>query len=275
MRFCAKHGIDEEVCNFANRLVNFPEKMIPKLLKNRRLKEYLAKRSNFTLEELDIIAKETEIVWKIKTGKICDECSFRVKCKFKDFKVKPSYYYLGRAEDTYKQHVYLVINVQENGKLQKLCLNEDKYRNIKNIIIMPNSNINLNEFAEYKMNCPIPPKHSQYRDHYPNSIYHERLHDYSIDNPYIKLIREIARYFYGNEGIKAVELHLELDEIDHILGRLKQRIPAYISRGLSGKTSDRETRKYMACSSFIRRYIFKKPQNILRSLKPSNLYHFK
>ena len=140
---------------------------------------------------------------------------------------------------------------------------------------MPNSNINLNEFAEYKMNCPIPSKHSQYRVYYPKSIYHERLHDYSIDNPYIKLIREIARYFYGDDGVRAVELHLELDEIDHILGRLKQRIPAYLSRGLSGKTSDRETRKYIACSSFIRKYIFKKPQNILRSLKPSNLYRLK
>lgn len=132
MRFCVKLDIDEEVCAFANRLVDFPEKMIPKLLKDGRLKEYLAKRSNFTLEELERIREETELIWKIKTGKICDECSFKRECKFKDFKVKPSYYYLGK--DTYKQ-VHIVINVQKNGKLQKLCLNEDKYSKYKNIII--------------------------------------------------------------------------------------------------------------------------------------------
>ena len=62
MEFCMEHGIDEEICVFANQLVDLPEEMIPKLLKDKRLKKYLADRTGFTLEELERIRKETENV---------------------------------------------------------------------------------------------------------------------------------------------------------------------------------------------------------------------
>ena len=215
-------------------------------------------------------------VWKIKTGKICDNCSFKERCKFKDFKVKPKYYYLSRAMDAHSfTLVHVVINVQKNGNIQILCLDEDKFNKYKSAIVMPHNNIGPLEFKDYRINCLIPSEHSLMRKYYPNSVYHERLHNYSTDNPYIKLIKEIGRYFYGEDGVKAVELHFELDELPHIIPSLKKLIPAYLSRGLYGKTSDRETRKYMNCSSFIRKYIFKNPQNILRSLKPSNIPRFK
>ncbi len=149
MKFCMEHGIDRDVCDFANRLIDFPEEMIPKLLKDDRLKEYLADRTGFTLEELERIREETEIVWKIKTGKICNECSFRKKCKFKSSKVKPKYYYLGMAKDAHlNKPVHVVINVQKNGNIQRLCLDEDKFNKHKNIIITQNDGINPIEFLK-------------------------------------------------------------------------------------------------------------------------------
>ena len=268
MEFCMEHGIDKEICDFANRLVDFPEEIIPNLLKDRKLKEYLAERLDLTLDELDRIVKETETIWKIKTGKICEECSFRVKCKFKDLEVKPKYLYLAEAKE-WGERKHVVINVSKDGRIQKRTLDKLNSKQVIKVDFDKFSEVSKN-FIEYRKRCPI------LRDYeHSNAIHHEKLHNYSARNRDLRLIKEIARYIYGEDGVKAVELHLELDEFRHIMSKLKNLIPAYLSRGLSGKTSDRETHRRMNCSVFIRKYIYKKPKNILWSLKPSNLCRFK
>ncbi len=274
MKFCMEHGIDEEVCAFANRLVDLPEEMIPKLLKDDRLKEYLADRTDFTLEELERIREETEIVWKIKTGRICDDCSYREKCKFKDFKVKPKPPFKFRhdykftfRDDPEKGVEIVILNgsiVAKGNKGKKFLLN--MYR--------INPDIFVEDYELYWINCPICRKETG-RISYSFTICHSILHNYGYGNLAIELIKEIAQYFYGEDGVKAVVLHLELDELPHIEDDLKQRIPAYLSRNLYGNIRDLKIGKSLSCSNFIRKYIFKDPYSILRSLKPSNILRFK
>ncbi len=89
MGFCLEHGIDEEICDFANRLVDTPEEYVPKLLRNAKVRKYVSRRLNLSSEEIDAIVGDTEIAYKIKNGKICEDCNFRNECKFKDLDKKP------------------------------------------------------------------------------------------------------------------------------------------------------------------------------------------
>ena len=58
-------------------------------------------------------------------------------------------------------------------------------------------------------------------------------------NLFKSIVKEIARYLYGDKGAKVVELHLELDEVDHVINELKRRLPAYLSRGVKGTAIDK------------------------------------
>jgi len=51
-KYCRKRGISSEACDFVNKLIDFPEEILPEVLKTKGLKSYLGERLGRICEEL-------------------------------------------------------------------------------------------------------------------------------------------------------------------------------------------------------------------------------
>jgi len=264
-KFCLEYGIDKEICDFANRLVDMPEEYILKFLKNPKVREYLSNRLNLNSEEIDAIVIETEIVYKIKKGKICEDCNFREGCKFKDLEVKP------KPPFDFTNNIKFYFREDYMGRLEIVFVESREKKFFDDLTKMKSESreIDLKDYAEYWKNCPICRKD---RNKYPNAIEHSKVHTYSDSNRYLEIIKGIARYYYGEKGVEAVELHLELDELSHILNAIKSRIPSFLARGVRGKVYEQS--KEYTIVNIIRRYIYRDPIYLVRTIDLTNYRTF-
>ncbi len=218
-KYCMEHGINENICNFANEIVDYPEKTIPKYLEDPVIREVVSHKLSIPIPMLNQIIQETIQVSKRMEGNICKDCKYHDAC------------YISQT-------------------------------------------ISLNLLFEIKENCLL-------NKHYPLAITHLRVHTYweKLDlvqtqdelaiihyNLFKNIVKEIARYFYGDKGVKAVELHLELDEVDHIINELRRKIPAYLSRGVKG-TGVNKNKSILPIPSLIRKYISKDQAYLVQVLK--------
>jgi len=65
---------------------------------------------------------------------------------------------------------------------------------------------------------------------------------------YKRLLEEIVGYFYGDEGKNAVQLHFELDEVEHVTHELS----LYLMQGIKGTTYIQSERRYLPNSNILR-----------------------
>jgi len=206
-----RHGIEKDICDFANKLVDFPDEYVPKYLKDPVIREFISSRLNIPVEDVSRIAYETEMIKRRKEE--CKNCKFREMCE--------------------RQPETLAIILEKIG-----------------------------------LSCPLIGT-------YPFAITHSKVHmfwekviqvEYGIlihSEFFKKVIREIARYFYGEEGAKAVDLHLELDEIDHVLKKVKDLSASYLTQDIRGVAS---WPVVMPVVSLVRKYMFKDPQTLRKIL---------
>jgi len=219
-KYCMEHGIGKEICDFVNRLVDFPEEYVPKYLNDPVIREFISSRLNISVEDVSKIAYETEIMKRRKEE--CKSCTYKEMCR--------------------RQSETLVIILEKMG-----------------------------------LRCPLIGT-------FPFAITHSKVHmfwekiiqvEYGVlihSEFFKRVIREIARYFYGEKGVKAVDLHLELDEIHHVLKKVKDLSINYLTQGIQGVAS---WPAIMPVVALVRKYVFKDPQMLRRILiKTGNLEIF-
>lgn len=103
----------------------------------------------------------------------------------------------------------------------------------------------------------------------PYAITHLKVHEVWNEEleEYRNIIRAIAEHCFGEDGRKAVDLHLELDEKSHILNVVFRRIPTILTKGIKGVTPWED--RWLQKANVVRKYL-KDPPQLLRCLSGRN-----
>ena len=158
-RYCRDKGVDKDACKFANELIDNPEKNLPALLQDERLRKHLYQIFGF--ERVYWISVEMKNYWKVLSH--------------------------GELHGTSKQ-------------------------------------INIGDIKMFR-----------------------------------KLIEEIAAYYYGDQGRRAVQLHFELDEADHVLKEIRQ----VLLQSIEGSCYIPSERRYLPASAIVNRAISSRDANYI------------
>ena len=207
LEYCKKFGVAEAICDFANRLIDFPEEYI---LKHCTLgvRAEISKRLGIPAQFLNKALSDTEELYAKKRDKYCEEyCSYRSECK---------------------------------------------QRRLTDPILFT---------MWHRDTCPLN-KTS------PHAISHSKLHDPDPKyDDFRAVAKEIMRYHYGEDGIKAIDLHFELDEALHVTKYIKDRIVPCLQKNIKGSIYINREKRYLPNSALVRRYVYKNHTQLLKILK--------
>jgi len=108
----------------------------------------------------------------------------------------------------------------------------------------------IEEFLELRSMCPLERKNPYAITHLKvHEVWNKELEDYR------SIIKAIAEYCFGEEGKRAVELHLGLDERSHILNAVLRKIPNILAKGIKGTV--RWEDRYLQISNIVKKYLKK------------------